>query len=204
MTKKYLTSLLKTTCFCFSTIFSGSLLADSTNTQLSKENALSSHKNENIFMVNRADMNIKAKPEEIWSYLPGIRVKEGMTYTPLNDLRNQKGAEYLLITKNEKGEVTKTDQFELLHYELGVRFVAKITYLPPMPAFNIFYNVELTDNGDGSTRFVMDSYTWVNTKTLLGTNTIDLKTKVALHKQSQGFIDKSYNLLKERIEAENP
>jgi|GEM_PF-1868064 len=203
---KNTTLSLTTLCFCLSATFSSTVLANSPDVLKGNEVPLSSktisQASENIFLVNRANINIKASPKAVWRYLPGIQIKEGVTYQSLNPLEKQAGAEYLLITKNEKGEITNKDQYEILHYEPGVRFVAKVTYLPPMPAFNIFYNVELTEQHDGSTQFIMDAYSWVNTEALLGTKTIDLKTKKLLQIQSQQTIDKSYQLLKERIEAQ--
>ncbi len=150
-------------------------------------------------IVNRVVLDIAAPAKAIWTYLPGIRIRPNVERVSLNGLLDQLGARFEMIYRDSAGTITRHDRLDVLVWEPGVRYVARVSYLPPAAPTDIVYNVELRQSG-GITHFVMDSYSAVELPAG-GTAADRLARQVAAQESAQQFVVAGYTRLKAEIEA---
>ena len=151
------------------------------------------------FVANRVVLDIAAPASLIWTWLPSIRKRPDIERVSLNGLVEQFGARNDFLYRDSTGRVYRHDRVEVLHWEPGVRYVAKVEYLPPADAVTIIYHVDLREAG-GVTRFVMDSYSTV-TIAVSGTEAERVAQVAAARKGYQDAVEKGYQAFKTSVEA---
>lgn len=151
------------------------------------------------FVANRVVLDIAAPASLIWSWLPSIRKRPDIERVSLNGLAEQFGARNDFLYRDSTGKVYRHDRVEVLHWEPGVRYVAKVDYLPPGEATTIIYNVDLHEAG-GVTHFVMDSYATV-TIAVSASESERVAQLAAARQRFQDAVVKGYQTMKGAIEA---